>query len=174
MSIVPDVEALKAQITAEFPSFSMHYKKDSLLMRLIGFFAGADFMSSYVTTLWSQTVYLPSNWDSYGDDSKCSLLRHERVHMRQAKKLTYPLFAFLYLLVFFPIGLAYFRARFEMEAYTESLAADKDYGDDYSSADKRAWWVGHFTSSAYGYMWPFPSTVGKWFDQAVSQLNSSP
>jgi len=171
MTTTPDLTALKAEISAEFPSFSLHYKKDSLLLRMIGFFAGASFMSSYVTTLWSQTVYLPSNWDGYDDDTKCSLLRHERVHMRQARKLTYPLFAFLYLCVFFPIGLAYCRARFEMEAYTESLQADKDYGDDYSSAEKKAWLVGQFTSGAYGWMWPFAGMVGKWFDEAVASLH---
>lgn len=167
----PDYAAVYAATLAEFPKFKTVYKKDSWMMRALSHFMVSTFMDSFVTTIWN-TVYLPNHWDSYDEATKCGLLRHERVHMRQARKLTFPVFALLYLLVIFPIGLAYCRARFEMEAYTESLTADKDYGDDYSSPEKKAWLLSQFTSGNYGWMWPFPGAVGKWIDEAVAKLDA--
>jgi hypothetical protein len=168
---IPDYAGLCAQVKAEFPKFKTVYKKDSWAMRALSRFMVSTFMVSFVTTIVN-TVYLPSNWDAYDDAEKCSLLRHERVHMRQARKLTFPVFMFLYLLVFFPVGLAYCRARFEMEAYTESLAAFKDYGIDYNSNTRRAWLKKQFVTGAYAWMWPFPETIDKWFDKAVTKASA--
>ena len=172
MPTVPDFNALTQQVSAEFPRFKIINKADSWFMKLLGHVMVSSFMSSYVTTIWD-TVYVPIGWDSYDDDLKCTLLRHERVHMRQARRLTFPLFAFLYLLAFFPVGLAYCRARFELEAYTESLAADKDFGDDYTSPEKRAWLASQFTGPAYAYMWPFSGVVNRWIDEAIANLDST-
>ena len=169
--LTPDLTAIKAEVKSEFPKFQTVYKRDSWLMRALSVLMVSTFMDSFVTTI-GNTVYLPNYWDEYDAATQCGLLRHERVHMRQARRLTFPLFAFLYLLVFLPVGLAYFRARFEMEAYTESLAADKDYGDDFSSDEKKAWLLNQFTSGNYGWMWPFPKTVEGWIDDAVAKLNA--
>jgi hypothetical protein len=171
MTITPDFGALCTEVKREFPAFTLAKKSDSWWLSLFGKVIGQQFMSNYVTTI-GNTVYVPSLWNGWGPATKCALLRHERVHMRQARKLSFPVFAFLYMMVFLPLGLAYFRAMFEEEAYAESLAAYKDYGMDYTSSDCKAWMVSQFTTSAYGWMWPFPSAVGSWFDQTVSKLDS--
>ena len=169
--MTPDFNALQAEVLAEFPNFKIANKADSWLMKLISHFMVSSFMDSYVTTIWN-TVYVPSHWATYDEASKCSLLRHERVHMRQARKLTFPLFAFLYLLVFLPLGLAWFRARFEMEAYTETLQADKDYqGVGWDTPEYKAWLASQFTSGAYGWMWPFSGAVNGWIDEAIASLH---
>lgn len=166
----PDVVAVKADITKEFPSFKIAKKSDNRFMKLLAKLLGKQFMTSYVTTI-GHTVYVPDTWDAWSAVAQCAVLRHERVHMRQARRLTMPVFTALYLLVFFPVGLAYWRARLEMEAYCESLAAFKEYGADYSSDDRKAWLVKQFTTSAYGYMWPFPRVIEGWFKKAMKKLD---
>lgn len=165
----PDVAAVKAQIKAEFPAFKVKHKGDSALMKLLKPFMTKTFMTSFTTTIW-HTVYVPDSFDSWPAASQCAVLRHERVHMRQARKLTFPVFACLYLFVFFPVGLAWCRTRFEQEAYEESLAAYKDYGFDYSSPILKARMVAHFTTGEYGWMWLFPKSIESWFDGAVARL----
>lgn len=170
--MTPDFKALCAETTTEFPKFKIANKQESQFMKSIALVMGKRFMTNYITTIHT-TVYVPDGFDRWTEASKCALLRHERVHMRQARKWTFPLYAVLYLLAYLPLGLAYFRARMEWEAYEESLAAFKDYGLDYSSDGRRAWLVEQFTSSAYGWMWPFPKTVTKWFDDAVAKLSKT-
>ena len=167
----PDVAVLEAEILAEFPSFKIVKKQDSAFMKFLATFLTSTFMTSFVTTICS-TAYVPSDWDSWGAVGQCVVLRHERVHMRQARKWTFPVFAFLYLCMFFPVGLAYARAKFEMEAYAETLAAQKEYGEDYAGDSNRAWLKSMFVQGYYGYMWPFPSAIDAWFDATVSRLNA--
>ena len=50
------------------------------------------------------------------DIARTVLLRHERVHLRQRRRYGFLPFAILYLIPLLPLGLAYFRARFEWEA----------------------------------------------------------
>lgn len=169
--MTPDFTALQAEVLAEFPSFTLTKKSDSWFMRLLGHVFGQQFMTNYTTTIF-YAVHVPDDFDSWDEGAKCAILRHERVHMRQCRSLTPPLFAFLYLLVFLPLGLAYGRAKFEQAAYAESLQAYSDYGIDYKSDARRAWYIQQFTSSAYGYMWPFPKTISKWFDEAVTQVKA--
>jgi len=167
----PDLAALQAEVTTEFPNFSIVQKNTSKLMKFIAVFLTAMFMTDFVTTI-NDTMYVPSIWETWSEQERCVILRHERIHMRQARRLTFPLFGFLYLCVFFPIGLAYFRAKFEMEAYAESLAAMKDYGATYADSGTRDWLLSMFTSNAYGWMWPFPSSINVWFDATVAALEA--
>jgi hypothetical protein len=160
---------LQKEVMHEFPRFRVRYKSDVWWMRALGCFMGKRFMDSFLTTI-RNTVYLPRFWGTWIPETQCALLRHERVHMRQARRVTFPLFAFLYALVFFPIGLAWFRARFEKEAYEEEIVAWKEYGMDYAGARDRL--VGYFTGSAYGWMWPFKKSMERWFDGVVSRLRA--
>lgn len=167
----PNFPALVAEVHAEFPDLRFVDKADSRFMRIAAWFLGAGFLTSYVTTV-GNTVYLPTHWDGLSEATRCVILRHERVHMRQARRMTYPVFALFYLFVFLPVGLAFYRARFEMEAYAETLAAQKDYGLDYSSSKNREFIIEQFTSSAYGYMFPFRKTVAGWVDKEISRLDA--
>jgi hypothetical protein len=171
------VDELKAEISAEFPDFKVVPKSESPLMKainalllVISFGQIKQFMTSFTTTIGT-TVYVTDGWKDSTDESKKILLRHERVHMRQAKRLTRPLFSFLYLLCFLPAGLAWFRARFEREAYEESFkAAFEYYGREHVfSKEWRDHVAKNFTGPAYLWMWPFPKTVDKWMLDAAEK-----
>jgi len=162
----------------EFPKFRVVPKSESFTMKAINVFLIAvsfgrmkSFMTGFATTLGT-TVYVTPGWPTKPDADKAVLLRHERVHMRQARRLTRPLFSLLYLLLFLPGGLAWFRARFEMEAYEETIRATFEHYGRTAVFDKgfRDRIAKNFTGPAYLYMWPFPKTVDKWILDAVERI----
>ena len=173
-------EQLLSVIGAEFPGFRVVRKSDSRFMKVLSFLLVVvtfgqmrSFMDGFTTTIGS-TVYTPSLWEKMPDEEKCSILLHERVHLRQQKRYGRLLFGFLYLVVFFPLGLAYFRARFEKEAYTETMRSIKERhgaGVLYSKSLRQSI-VRHFTSAEYGWMWPFKGAVERWYDDTVEKLNA--
>ena len=77
---------------------------------------------------------------------------------------------------FFPLGLAYGRARIEWEAYVETMRATRDHLgiDELRSPALRAHIVKQFTSGAYGWMWPFPKAVNRWYDAALIEIEGEP
>jgi len=80
--------------------------------------------------------------------------------------------AFVYLVPIFPLGLAYGRARIEWEAYEETIAATAELlGVDRARALKPNL-VRRFTGPDYGWMWPFPKTIERWFDACISRLSA--
>ena len=173
-----EYQDLLTEMKQEFPDFELVYKVDSKLMKAINLFlmllsfgTNKAFMTEFVTTVKNK-VYLNSGWDKYTDKTKCILLRHERVHMRQAKRLGFYWFSFLYLLVFLPIGFAYYRAKFEQEAYEESLRAIYEYHGPrvLQSKSNKEFTTNLFTGPAYGWMFPFKSKVDQWYDQAVNKI----
>jgi hypothetical protein len=172
------IERVMAEIREEFPGFRLVYKDQSALSQLIDralalvtFGAQRTYLREYYTVIGS-TLYVPRSWDSVSDVEGAILLRHERVHLRQKRRYTMPLMAFLYLVPFFPLGLAYGRARLEWEAYAETLRATAEYRGLEAARDDalRRKIVGRFVGAAYGWMWPFPSQVNRWFDQVVAEL----
>src|SRR5690606_36727942 len=98
--------------------------------------------------------------------------RHERVHLRQRRRYTFVGMAFLYLIPLFPLGLAYGRARLEWEAYCETLAAAAEVWGISTVKDSayRHQIVERFVSADYGWMWPFPRAVGRWYDREIARL----
>jgi|HubBroStandDraft_1064217.scaffolds.fasta_scaffold112390_2 hypothetical protein len=172
----PNLDQLNADILAEFSTYTVQYKANSALMKLfnvlliiVTFGQSKSFMTSFVTTIWT-TVYVPSSWDSLNSADKCVLLRHERVHMRQARNLGRWRFALTYMLWPLPILLAKGRASLEMEAYTETLRAWNDYGANILQTGFRVDIISNFTTGAYGWMWPFPRDIGDWYNSAAKQV----
>jgi hypothetical protein len=92
--------------------------------------------------------------------------------MRQRRRYGMTGMALLYLLPFFPLGLAYGRARLEWEAYEETLRATAEYLGIQAvrSPELRAHLIERFTGPDYGWMWPFPGSVGRWIDAAVRDI----
>ncbi len=170
----PNVIVLWNEISREFPSFRIRPKTSSILMRVINAFlwltsfGRTSFMTDFTTTLGT-TVYVPTGWDARTPTHQCVVLRHERVHMRQAKKYGFLVFAFLYLFVPVPFFRASYRTRFEKEAYEESLRAGLEYGQDLTGDMYRAGMVGHFTSSEYLFMWTKKEDIEGWFDAALKR-----
>ncbi len=176
------VQLLLAEMKSEFPSFRMCAKGHSRLMRSIDVFLRlvtlgqqTRFLTEYHTILGS-TLFLAPGWDGMAAADKLVLLRHERVHLRQSKRLGAMGMAFVYLIPFFPLGLAYGRARLEWEAYRETLRATFELKglDEVRSTTLRHRIISRFTGPDYGWMWPFRKAVEAWYDSFVAELCQSP
>jgi len=163
-------EDLIAEMRREFPRFRLIPKRASrlaraldLALRAITLGAESRFLTHYHTVLFD-VLYLPDSWDTTPDADRVIVLRHERVHMRQRRRYGDLLFALLYLVPFFPVGLAYGRARLEWEAYTETLRATAELAgiEAARSPALRERIVRQFTGAAYVWMWPFPAMVRRW------------
>ena len=129
MTIKEALNKILTETKLEFPDFEIIEKKDSTLMKVIDVCLKVitlgqmnKFMTGFITTL-GQKVYVTDSWKQGSLIRQTEILRHERIHMRQAKKYGRFLFSFLYLMVPLPAGLAYFRKKFEQEAYEESMRA---------------------------------------------------
>jgi hypothetical protein len=184
LELMAGIEELHAEIIAEFPTFQIFRKSDSHLMLAIDCFLRfvtlgrqTRFLTEYHTVL-GNSLFVAPTWQAMDSRERIILLRHERVHLRQRRKWGTLAMAFLYLIPFFPIGLAYGRARLEWEAYQESLLATMElHGlETACSAMLRECIVRRFTGPDYVWMWPFRRTIESWYDdhiEALRQLDSS-
>jgi hypothetical protein len=170
-----------AEMRSEFPAFRLVPKANSALSKCIDVAlrvvtAGSQrrYMTHYHTVIGA-TLYVPSSWSALPDLERVILLRHERVHLRQRRRYGMALMAFLYLVPFFPLGLAWFRARMEWEAYTETLRATAELRglDAMRDGDLRRRIVERFTGGDYGWMWPFPRQVERWYDSALREIETA-
>jgi hypothetical protein len=166
-------------IRGEFPTFRIVAKHGHWPSRVIDMALRAVTMGgqcSYLThyhTVIGNTLYVPPTWNSMSDVERVILLRHERVHLRQRRRYGGFLMTWLYLMPFFPLGLAYGRARIEWEAYEETLRATAELlGLEAARSPRlRAHIVRRFTGPEYGWMWPFERSVQAWYDRALAQLS---
>lgn len=165
---------LLRDIEGEFPSFAIKKKRDSGLqkaidvaLKIVTFGGQRVYLTRYHTVLFGK-LWVPDSWDDMSDDDKYILLRHERVHLRQRKRMGDVVMAFVYLVPFFPLFLAYGRARMEWEAYVETIRATVEVKGVAAAEDLRPSIVSRFTGPDYGWMWPFPKTIHRWFDEALN------
>ncbi len=171
--------ALLEEIRLEFPTFSIKKKRTSILQRAIhvalaiGTFGGQRaYLTRYHTVLFG-VLWVPDAWDHMSDLDKYVLLRHERIHLRQRARMGDAWMAFVYLVPFIPVFLAYGRARIEWEAYLETLLATAEvYGVD-AAERLRGQIVQRFIGPDYGWMWPFPRAIHSWFDEAMANLRAN-
>ena len=129
------------------------------------------YLDSFQTTIGS-TVYVTPDWDDWDPDRRYVTLRHEAVHLRQFRAYSLPGMAILYILLPLPMGLAWFRAYFEKEAYAESIRAAADvWGREYPRrVAYRQHVIAQFIGPSYGWMWPFPKGINRWYDQVLATL----
>ena|GEM_PF-338299 len=168
-------------IRAEFPTFRIVPKRGhwpsrvvDLALKCLTLGGQRSYLTRYHTVI-GNTLYVPPTWDEMSDLDRVILLRHERVHLRQRRRYGSVAMTFLYLIPFFPLGLAYGRARIEWEAYEETLRATAELLglEAARSASLRTHIVQRFTGPDYGWMWPFERSVQAWYDQALSKLPAS-
>lgn len=173
-------ERVQHQIREEFPDFRIVAKAGDRLsrwidraLRLVTFGAQGRYLTEYHTVI-GDTLYVPSTWESTADVDRAILLRHERVHLRQRRRYGQILMAFLYLIPFLPLGLAYGRARLEWEAYAETLRATAELAglEAARSEALRDRIIGRFTGPDYGWMWPFERQVARWYDAVLQELDT--
>jgi hypothetical protein len=184
-----------------FPKLQIRYKDQSWFMKLIGtlLFFNKSFMTSYTTTIGS-TVYFPNEaFTKTRPVSAAVVLLHELVHVKDAQKISKPLFFFLYLFpqVLAPLSLllllvswkiaiplfilfslpipAYFRMYFEKRAYLTSLYALATLGKKMKFnpllATQEQGFCTHFKDASYYFMWPF-SDVKKDLDDGVERVKA--
>ena len=172
------LETLLAEMRKEFPSFRILPKRTSGLQRAIHLALAIVtlggqrvYLTRYHTVLFG-TLWVPDAWSTMSDDDKYILLRHERIHLRQRARMGDLMMSFVYLLPFFPLFLAYGRARIEWEAYVETIRATAEiYGVD-AAAALRTEIKKRFVGPEYGWMWPFPKTIDRWFDEALADVRA--
>ena len=172
--------ALIEALRAEFPAFRIVRKDRSRLHRAIHHALSVvtlgqmtTYLEAFQTTIGS-TVYVTADWDDLDPDQRYVTLRHEAVHLRQFRRCTLPGMAALYLLLPLPMGLAWFRAHFEKQAYAESIrAAAEVWGPAHPrQPGYRRHIIGQFTGASYGWMWPFRGSLERWYDQVLASLPS--
>ncbi len=173
-------EALVAALQAEIPGFRIVRKDRSRLHRaihvalmIVTLGRMRDYLDSFQTTI-GKTVYVTSDWDEWEPDRRYVTLRHEAVHLRQFRRLTLPVMIVLYLIVPLPMGLAYFRARFEKAAYAETIRASAEvWGATYArGSELREHVISQFVGPSYGWMWPFRRHLERWYDSVLSNVGA--
>ena len=134
---------------------TLRSKADSRLMRVLAgslrVLGNHAFHESYWTTL-GRTVYYPT---SVSDPlAHADILEHELVHVRQWRRFG-PWLWLSYLLLPLPFGLAWFRFRWEREAYLVQIARAPDREREIERVVQTLW-------SGYGWPWP-RSRMRRWF-----------
>jgi len=172
------LERLLAELKTEFPRFRILHKRTSVLQRaihlalmLVTLGGQRVYLTRYHTVLFG-TLWVPDSWDRMSDDDKYILLRHERIHLRQRARMGDVLMSFVYLVPFFPLFFAYGRARIEWEAYIETLRATAEVYGVEAAEGLRDHIKQRFVGAEYGWMWPFPRAIDRWYDEAMADIRA--
>jgi hypothetical protein len=173
----PKSTALLAAMTREFPHFGIRSKRDvwhqraiHVLLMLLTLGGQRVYLTHYHTVLFGK-LWVPDSWNTLSDVDRYILLRHERVHLEQNRRWGAIGMALRYLVPFFPVGLAYGRARIEWEAYEETMRATYEEKGRAAVVALETYLVTRFTGPDYGWMWPFPTAVRRWFATTLRQLD---
>ncbi len=129
----------------------VRHKSESRLMCLLGFFLGARFMSHSWTTISGRTIWAPDRTRLDMLSVYAVIVRHELVHVKQARRLPL-LWQLSYALLPVPFLFAWFRWRWEREAYLVNLRA---HTTTIETVVNTLW-------SVYGWCWPKP-LMRRWF-----------
>lgn len=173
-------QRLVEEIHREFPRFRLVRKDRSRFQRALHYGLCAitlggmrSYLSSYQTTI-GYTIYVTSDWDERDPRERYVTLRHELIHLRQFRRFTIVGMAVLYLLVPLPMGLAYFRAYFEKQAYEETIRSGaRVYGFEHvRSGSFRDHIVAQFLGPSYGWMWPFRRSIEAWYDRVLATIEA--
>jgi len=152
------------------------WKAIDWVLRIVSFGKLKKASTKYTTTLGNR-IYYPSGWSiDHITPNDYVILCHELKHVRQYITLGdgsvwcgFIIFILLYLFIPFPIGLAYFRYRFEREAYRISWYTALELG----LKPNLDWYIDALSGSAYLWAWPFKKMVRTWFTQHCRSLNTT-
>lgn len=166
-------------VRSEFPEFRIVNKEASGWMRAMDFCLlvlscglTSGFMTRFVTTI-GYTVFVPEGWADRDYLEKAKTIRHERVHMRQRKRMGSLRYSLTYLFWPLPVVFAAGRRDLEQEAYAETLRAEVEYYGPSALKDQelRAKIIKHFMSAQYFWMWPFRKSIEAWYDALVLKMD---
>jgi len=171
-------ERLLDEIRREFPAFEIRAKRGSALQRAIAVALAAvtlggqrAYLTRYHTVLFGK-LYVPDSWERMADDDRYVLLRHERVHLRQRRRMGDLAMAFVYLVPILPLFAAWGRARIEWEAYVETIRATAEVRGLDAARALEDEIVRRFVGPDYGWMWPFPRAIRGWFAEVIERLEA--
>ncbi len=175
VNLLKDFETRREPIRVVKKSAYWHQRAAGRALFLVTLGGQRTYLSHYVTTL-GHTIYVPDDFDSWPADHALEVLRHEAVHVSQFERYGFIGMVLLYGILPLPMGLAWFRARLEWEAYEETLWATAEIEgiEAARSPALRAKIVRRFTGPDYGWMWPFPSMVERWMDQTLAVIEKTP
>lgn len=171
---------LISSLQLRFPKFRLIHKGQSRsqrivdrLLRIFTFGQMTTYLTDYHTTFGSK-VYVLDRWDQMPAAKRYETLCHEAAHIEQFERYTFLGMVLFYVLLPFPLGLAYFRAQMEKSAYAESMRARAKLMGVAALADNRyrESIVRQFTGPEYGWMWPFPRRINEWYDSIQKQIES--
>jgi hypothetical protein len=171
-------ERLLDDIRLEFPAFEIRAKRGFALQRAIAMALAIvtlggqrAYLSRYHTVLFGK-LYVCDTWERMDDDDRYILLRHERVHLRQRRRMGDVTMAFVYLFPILPLFVAWGRARIEWEAYVETIRATAEVRGLDAARALESEIVRRYVGPDYGWMWPFPRTVRRWFGEVIQSLQA--
>jgi hypothetical protein len=171
-------EGLLDEIRREFPTFEIRAKRGSTLQRAIGIALAVvtlggqrAYVTRYHTVLFGR-LYVSDAWDRMSDVDRYVLLRHERVHLRQRRRMGDLAMSIVYLFPILPLFLAWGRARIEWEAYVETIRATAEVSGLRAARALEHEIVRRYVGPDYGWMWPFPQTVRGWFAEVIERLEA--
>jgi hypothetical protein len=154
-------------------------KRDSWLQRVIDVALSvvtmgkqSAYLTRYVTTI-GRTIYVTPDWEERPLADRYVTLLHERVHLEQFRRWGVLLMGIAYLLLPLPVGLAWFRMRWEREAYEATVRATYALHGRLGVERIRAHVCRQFTSGSYAWMWPFPKAIARWYDGLVGDLEAA-
>lgn len=168
------------ELKKEFPLFVIRYKSRSPLMKAVALLLkilsggrSSTFLTDFVTTVGS-TLYVPNSWMGLKAEDRVVILRHERIHMRQQRRLGLLRFFFTYFVWPFPVLFAKGRRDLEREAYEETLRTDHYfYGFIYvEQPGYRQDILNDFKGPRYMWMWASTQDNEVWFDSALARLRA--
>ena len=168
-------EKILKETQMEFPKFQVVPKDESPFMRFLAklLFFNKQFMTGFTTTIGNY-MWVTADFNSWSDESRAALLRHERVHLRQQVRYGMLRYVLMYLVWPTPFFRAYGRMMLEREAYTESMEAYAEYfGVEYlERPGVRNSFIKNFTSGAYGWMWTKREDIARWYDTELSRIRA--
>lgn len=152
-----------------------HQRAIAVALFVVTFGGQNRYLSEYTSAL-GHTIYMPDEFDDWTPAVAIVKLRHEAVHVAQFERYGWIGMILLYGILPLPIGLAWFRARLEWEAYQETFWATAEFEgiDAARSPALRAKIVRRFTGPDYGWMWPFPRMVERWIDETLAEIEKTP
>lgn len=127
------------------------------LLRLVG---NREFITRYWTTVGPRTIWAPIGTDISRPVLYEIVVRHELVHIQQARR--WPVFWQLsYLLLPVPVLFAWFRWRWEREAYLVQLYSGVSTPEE----------IAHVLWHGYAWTWP-PALMRRYFKKKLVAYNA--
>ena len=159
-----------------FPKFRIVSKRNNYFMlwlnRTVQLF-NKKFMTQYTTTI-GYSIFTPDDWSKRSYTSRYSTMIHEMIHLQQFRKFGFIPYSILYIFVPIPVFLAYFRKKFEQEAYAINIIlAYKQKGRKHVlSKQYKQNVIDQFCSNLYGYTWHSKESIAKWLESLVSKIDN--